>query len=99
LRDLGISETRLQNGLVEVWNKIDLLPSAPPADPNAQLPPISEASDEPASTGAKQDYEMCKQAPAQGNVLQDGHVHAQCYTCTPLQLHLCLLLQRIKGSV
>lgn len=26
LRDLGISEARLQNSLVEVWNKTDLLP-------------------------------------------------------------------------
>ena len=26
LRDLGISEARLQNNLVEVWNKTDLLP-------------------------------------------------------------------------
>lgn len=41
LRDLGISETRLQNSLVEVWNKADLLPSDPPAtvatDSQAQL--------------------------------------------------------------
>lgn len=27
LRDLGISEARLQNSLIEVWNKTDLLPS------------------------------------------------------------------------
>lgn len=27
LGDLGISEARLQNSLVEVWNKADLLPS------------------------------------------------------------------------
>ncbi|KAL0050946.1 hypothetical protein WJX82_010817 [Trebouxia sp. C0006] len=50
LRDLGISEARLQNGLVEVWNKTDLLPSAPPADSHAQLQPTCEAAREPAST-------------------------------------------------
>ncbi|DBA79692.1 TPA: hypothetical protein ACH3X1_008363 [Trebouxia sp. C0004] len=49
LRDLGISEARLQNGLVEVWNKTDLLPSAPPADSHVQLQPTCEASRESAS--------------------------------------------------
>ncbi len=61
LRDLGISEARLQNGLVEVWNKTDLLPSEPPTDSHAQLQPTCEASHEPASTGAKQDYQSINQ--------------------------------------
>ena len=36
LRDLGISEARLQTGLIEVWNKTDLLPSQSASDPEAQ---------------------------------------------------------------
>ena len=42
LRDLGISETRLQNGLVEVWNKTDLLSSEPTPEAPAQLSASSE---------------------------------------------------------
>ena len=49
LRDLGISETRLHNNLVEVWNKADLLPSDPPAadaaDRQAQLGLSQQGSD------------------------------------------------------
>jgi len=84
LRDLGISETRLQNGLVEVWNKTDLLPSQPPADSHAQLQSTCEASDEPASTGAKQDYEMCKHV--RKGMCSRMLVHTQCYTCNLLHM-------------
>lgn len=42
LRDLGISETRLQNGLVEVWNKTDLLSSESIPEAPAQLSASSE---------------------------------------------------------
>ena len=97
LRDLGISETRLQNGLVEVWNKTDLLPSAPPADSHLQLPPTCEASDEPASTGAKQGYDMCKHL--RKGMRSRMLLHTRCNTCNPLQIHLRPLLQRTKGSV
>ena len=48
LRDLGISESRLQNGLVEVWNKTDLLPEAS----LAQLPLAFPASTDRATKGA-----------------------------------------------
>lgn len=97
LRDLGISEARLQNGLVEVWNKTDLLPSAPPTDSHAQLQPTCQASHEPASTGAKQDYEMCNQLHK--GICNRMLVHTQLYICHALRLHLCPLLQRTKGSV
>lgn len=53
LRDLGISESRLQNGLVEVWNKTDLLPSQPPQEASyAQLPKAHQASADWATKGA-----------------------------------------------
>ena len=53
LRDLGISESRLQNGLVEVWNKTDLLPSEPLQEAShAQLPMTHQASADRATKGA-----------------------------------------------
>jgi hypothetical protein len=90
LRDLGISEARLQNGLVEVWNKTDLLPSAPPADSHAQLQPTCEAAREPASTGAELDYEMCKHL--RKDMCSRMLVYTHCHTCNLLHMHLCLLL-------
>ena len=51
LRDLGISEARLQNSLLEVWNKTDLLPSGDSAALEAEALTASTNADDH-STGA-----------------------------------------------
>lgn len=52
LRDLGISEARLKNSMLEVWNKTDLLPSEAVPGVEAEAPTAS-TSTEGVQTGIK----------------------------------------------
>lgn len=61
LRDLGISEARLQNSLIEVWNKTDLLPSDIVTDRQAELVPDNlshKGDDDISGTAARLQFEV-----------------------------------------